>query len=80
MSYPGNYVAWHTGGGDPCCPDYKEQNIYDTKEPVYCSLCGELIKIGGEKYIDEYAICEDCFNDDEQTQEEKLKTIKKYSR
>ena len=80
MSYPGNYVAWHTGGGDPCCPDWKEQNPYDVEQPISCSLCGELIEIGGEKYIGEYPVCDDCFDDDSESYDEKLKTLKKYAR
>jgi len=80
MSYPGNYVADHSFGGDPCCPNYKEEDLYDYEKPDICALCGELIEIGIGKEIAGERVCVDCFDSAEETLAEKERMIKKFKR
>ena len=74
-NYPGNYVAWHTGGGDPCCPDWKESNRYGIKEHEFCFICGESIEICGGEEVAGEVVCAECY--EYNGKEECEKSIKK---
>ena len=78
-NYPGNYVAWHTGGGDPCCPDWKEPEYFE-KESEKCALCLNELPLGGGVKLEDYILCDECMESTEMTEKEKLETIKKYTR
>jgi len=79
--YSGNYVGQHPhGGDDPCCQGYEDQNPYDVEQPETCILCGELIETGGGQTVLNETVCDDCYNDKDNTIDEMEKMIKKLKR